>query len=344
MRKQPVASQSLDWCKILTRNDVPSVALTCRQYHQLLLPLLFHLFGLPPAPIQYASLTLNRYHSCKGNPPSISQYREPHVVPGSPSPDTLTMLNMAFHLTSIPRLKCTIHGGHFEVIIHQVNRLRCALQRLSVDDVELVFGPIVQDAEGRRLTPDQDVRLWTDSFGGLLNTIVRKRAKRLAIRDGAIMTKAYYHAPIAFSTSQSIFNRFTSTPFIYRATQESKYLGFSGFIRDPSLSVIAPDFPANISSQITTLEISSEIMITPPFSHWTSSLIKASPNFTTLILSNFSLLPKIWELALTLFSNCLNAAKCILTSFSLTWCSSPPKPSLIEFLHNLPNLTTLILG
>ncbi|TFK62406.1 hypothetical protein BDN72DRAFT_964584 [Pluteus cervinus] len=327
----------------LTHEDALSLALTCRHLHRFLIPHLLEEFGVHGRPGARVSLDLQRYtlledlHDCSYNPYAVECCR---------SPDSLTMINLAFHLSTIPKLECTLHGVRLKPIVHQINRLRTTLSRFSsVNEVELVFGQATHHhcTLGDKRTPDDEVRLWTESLGSLLNTILEKGGKRLAVREGMVMTCVYFGLPPLILEHRTTLRR--GFIALRLALQRAKRYptSFNIFKHGLTRSVIVPAFPDSNQSQIVTFEISSQILFTTPFSQWTFCLIKSSPSLTTLVLSDLALSQDTWSEYLSFLRVCLSNSGCELTSFSFLRCPSAPVRTINSFLRHLPSLVTLIL-
>ncbi|TFK67313.1 hypothetical protein BDN72DRAFT_961099 [Pluteus cervinus] len=334
--------QDREW---ITLTEFLNLALSCKHFYGLLMPVLLSRFDLLGNPLKAASLSLNRYKDLPGfaHPPQNSW-----GIPSSPLPDSLSILDVAFHIQSIPKLQCTFHGYFFDVIVHQVKRLNHALSRLlDVEDIELIFGPADNgyDLRGRLDTRDDVLQLWIDAFGGLLNTTVQKGPRRLAVRDGFVMIQTFLRpGPSERSTKPA-----KTSPFHFITTlwkpQKPHYIGIHGeVIRAPPHSIIVPHFPATIrETQISTLEICSPIMFLPPFSYWTFSLLKVSPMLTVLVMSDLIVFSSMWGSYLSLLSDCLSTAGSTLLSFTMIRCRPMSAAVIVGFLCNLPNLMTLVL-
>ncbi|TFK65438.1 hypothetical protein BDN72DRAFT_845606 [Pluteus cervinus] len=408
----------------LSQKDVLQLAVTCKVLHGVLLPILLSQVGIEA---ESASLHLCQYKS-NATASSLQNFRNPNAIQGTPSPDSLSLVKLAFWIKSIPKLKCTIHGGGFPAIIEQINRLEEMMGRFaSLDEVEIVFGQADPGVVGWSATVDKDIMVWVNSFCALLRRVVEKEAKRFAVREGMVMCRVDYiplpgdtsrpalrdvgsktslrvvelsrkatnstgnlkevkkkkyrlwkmivaplrayfslkfgrskHEPIALdatgggsSTSPAPTSAPPETPRPRKSNRDIRQLPYLGLRRElgqfherrhPNLISLVPKYCGRIPrTQLETLEIASEILVTPPFSHWTLDLIKASPHLTTLILSNLALTVDSSQAWLSRLVDSLSASGCILTSLSLLGCWSIRFEDLLRFIGRFEDLEELVM-
>lgn len=265
--------------------------------------------SFPPRNYTYAPLS--------GPPPSTQSH---HPL------DALSALNVAFYLTKLRRLHIQFiqDSDHVRVLQQQLKRVtRFASRLTTIEEVCLIFNKPGQNYHHFGGDVDTALYNWTIAFGGLLNVVLEKGCQSLSIQYGAALTHCYHfgrvrtipslvsaNAPLT-ATVVAISNAVTTDANLQNTVPSVLEGPGWRFYRSPvddspsrhmlvhlSPSLVSPN-PSSPSSFLTHFTLSSPMLLRPPCSQWTISLLHNSP-ISHLTLSDLYLFADIWSAMLPL--------------------------------------------
>ncbi|KAF7367718.1 hypothetical protein MSAN_00835600 [Mycena sanguinolenta] len=310
---------------VVSDTTVYFLALVCRQLHFVALPIYFSRQGLTPSS---KSITINMHEDRR---------------------DLLAALKSALFIPDIENIKCIFPHPScisiFPLLIH-LARLETYISGLSsVKSVALHLD--VRGSVCLSVGNDRSLRAWTAALESLLNCIVEKKCVSLTIMDGSQFTRAYEPTPPV--TRQSKLARLLSAvPRLLRRSTK----GMQEFRRVPRQgdAYIEMGIPLSVyrSSNLTSLEIHSTILVLPPGLHWTLAALRTCP-ITSLTLGRRIEESGGWWTALPLIAS----AATQLTSLTLWesnlmshggYTDSFTEVSTLDFISRLPQLRHIIIS
>ncbi|TFK74203.1 hypothetical protein BDN72DRAFT_833511 [Pluteus cervinus] len=210
--------------------------------------------------------------------------------------DTLSALAIAFDLKSIDNLTCVLFP-YVSTTSNQHKRFIRILNRLThVKSIRIIFDPT-----GAFVDKCLWLRtyLWRDIMSDLLNISVEKGCEELYVESRGYCYNSTPYLRLAkpkppFKLLGKVLSPKTSagpelavTPYRYRG--------------DPKLQPIPLSDVARNRTRLKHLQISSILLLRPPYSYWTYSILDAASSLTSLELSGFSDVSKereIWRVTL----------------------------------------------
>ncbi|KAJ7115439.1 hypothetical protein C8R44DRAFT_880738 [Mycena epipterygia] len=238
------------------------------------------------------------------------------------------------HLTCIfPHPSCTSifpilpHLRRLEHLISRLTSLRhVALHLDSLGSICLSVGD------------DAGLQAWTSHLQDLLNCIVRRQCRSLVIIGGAQFTKAY---ELGWTASHRSRIHRVLVPIRKRLclrsdeTYEFRRASKQGHSH---VHMVLPSTSYR-SSQLTSLNIQSAILIRPPGLQWTLAALR-NCRTTSLILCFRVSEPIIWTMALPLIASVAPH----LTTLVLLAAESLPDSDVLTFISRLPLLIHLTIS
>ncbi|KAJ7657181.1 hypothetical protein DFH06DRAFT_1409328, partial [Mycena polygramma] len=274
---------------VLTRAILPTetllgLARLCQRLYLIALPLYFERHGVDP---NAKSVVINMRQDCR---------------------DTLQVLQAALFTPQTENITCIFPHPDCKSILpllRHLSRLERYISRLPV--VKHVTLQLDNRGSGcLSVGGDRQLRAWASALESLLNCIVRKRCTSLNVMYGGQFTRAYELAPPA--TDHGVISRFLLNRRLRNETHAFHRVPSQGRTR---IEMALPRSSYR-SSQLTSLEIHSAILLLPPGLSWTLRALRNCP-ITSLTLSRPAEAAIPWSTVLPL----LASAGCGLTSVVL---------------------------
>ncbi|KAK0223049.1 hypothetical protein IW262DRAFT_1294923 [Armillaria fumosa] len=291
-----------------------TISLTCKRLHDICLTHYLSRFGISH-PAETCSFTLRNV-------------AEPH-------PDAISGLRVALFVPSIRHLVCTFDDALPEseapppaTIVATVQRLHNLLLKLkSVNRMTLRFRGRDWNNGSVNVT-DVLLASWSSAIGDLLNLALDKSCTYLCIVDGKVMTYAYQ-----FSRAG---RRYPSN--VLTISKRTAIRGPDWTFRRVKMgtSTILVD-EATIPNELHSLDIQSSMLLLPPLSHWTLSVLTV---ITSLTISHISLAGHMWTALLPTVAQYASGIE----ELRIAACPDITIDDLVAFLAQLPNLKILILS
>ncbi|TFK74221.1 hypothetical protein BDN72DRAFT_893212 [Pluteus cervinus] len=331
----------------LGTTELLALAKTCQEFNVLCLRRFFSLHEIDePTNLFQATLELTSL---------------PDAAAGNP----FDGLAVAFDITTIEDLHCILQPSPsfpLQRILHVLRRVIWAIERLHrIRNVTLTlemgngFTMIYED----QLSVLQE---WKEVMGSFLNMFVEKGCESLKVFRGCLPLKiqsqmdilgtntlAHHPRSNILQRAKSLFADKDRSESISRVspTIENALVMWSAY-KDreiPPLYLDSRDLVhlsegAGASSQLKHLQISSKVLLRPPCSHWTYSILQ-TPNLTSLHL--YYILPEEAAWA-HIFSWIFLSVRTQLRELSIELCYGLPMMPLIDFVVGLQGLTHLKLA
>lgn len=230
---------------VLEREDVLSLAQSCKSLHGVLIPTVLALFNLgDPLSMQSICLEITR-------------------CPALPKPDALCALETLLNLDSISKLSCDVKAWDIETVIVQLGRLKHFVARLpSVQEFSIQFDPGCD--MGKFL---YDRRTWINTFNGLFNLILEKQCEKLVVVRGPCRLDGGVEYQLPIRTGVHALNGYLNWAYgtvtdRYQPPTDTIRWCFWVLCRDiGAQSVFTEMSPSLGESHLTTLKISSMMML-----------------------------------------------------------------------------------
>ncbi|KAJ7717982.1 hypothetical protein B0H16DRAFT_1897771 [Mycena metata] len=295
-----------------------SLALVCRTFHFIALPLYLAEHGFRPSSTQVSIQMGPR--GCK----------------------LLTGLLIALFTPKTDSIHCTFphpSGTSIFPLLPYLERLERYISRLSsVESVSLDFSSsgCPEPSRCRCLSTGDDtaLRAWGAHLRRLLNCIVRKNCSSLSFNGGTAFTAAYEPAPpppprTRFASIRNILPRI----FLPRRTVKGFQRVAEQGRQDVKMSL--PMF-LGLTSNLRSLSIGSAILILPPALNWTLMALRPIESLT---LRTRAVTAIQWRSVLPLIATAARS----LTSLDL-WVTEripPSRTDILQFISCLPRLRSL---
>ncbi|TFK66175.1 hypothetical protein BDN72DRAFT_860069 [Pluteus cervinus] len=273
------------------------LACVCRRFQSIYLPLYLATYGIHD-PANFLNLTIQ----------GDARDRDAQCAP-----DALSALQVAFYITKVKHLRILFEQDHDQVrtLMYQIKRLSRLVGRLeNIERVTLVFNKPGQQYNHYGRDIDEALKKWTEAFGGVLNMIVTRSCQSLTIQHGSAMTHCYHFEHLRDPTMDFVPARSVgdsalpppppalqssipaTLPDVMRGTSWRFYRATLNR-RDDNVFLVDLSPEAKASTALTSFTIQSPMLLRPPCSQWTISLLEASP-ITHLTLSDLYLYSDIW--------------------------------------------------
>ncbi|TFK74223.1 hypothetical protein BDN72DRAFT_833525 [Pluteus cervinus] len=344
---------------ILEPTELLVLAKTCRQFNALSIRQFFLLHKVDnPSKLFQGTLELSFLPREEDSVGLELTHKDPTTF-NDAGGNTFEGLAVAFDIMTIEHLHCIIHHSTPDPYpltryLNVLRRVIWAVRRLQhIGRVTLKL-----EMGGYLLITHEDersiIRQWKEVMGTLLNLLVEKGCENLEVSHGTFPLRPLQDMFILnvdplpgrqniLQRTKSLFTR-KSKP-ISPTMKDTDAIGTPTvdrqavrFFRD-SLDLIHLSKSARDSSRLRHLEISSRVLLHPPCSHWTYSILQTS-NLTSLSLY------MIYEASLThMLSWLLLPIRSQLRELSIELCSRLPSAApLIDLIVGLRALTHLKLA
>ncbi|KAK0204631.1 hypothetical protein DFS33DRAFT_1382550 [Desarmillaria ectypa] len=291
-----------------------TISLTCERLHDICLTQYLSRFGISH-PTETCSFTLR----------NVTELR----------PDAISGLRVALFVPSIRHLVCTFDDALPEseapspaTIITTVRRLQSLLLKLkSVKKITLRFRGRDWNSGSVNVT-DTLLASWTSAIGDLLNLALEKSCTYLCIVDGKVMNYAYQFSRAGRGYPSNVLTTSKRTAirgpdWIFRRVK----MGTSTILVDEAI----------IPNELHSLDIQSSMLLLPPLSQWTLSVLTV---ITSLTISHISLAGHMWTALLPTVAQYASGIE----ELCVAVCPDITIDDLIAFLALLPKLRTLTLS
>ncbi|KAJ7232454.1 hypothetical protein B0H12DRAFT_1239651 [Mycena haematopus] len=300
------------------------LALVCRRLHFVALPIYFSRHGLTP--------------SSKSIVIAMVEDRR----------DVLAALKTALFIPHTENIRCIFPHPSccsiFPLLLH-LTRLENYISRLpSVKHVTLCLD--VRGSMCLSVGNDDGLRAWAASLESLLNCIVKKQCECLTMVYGAQFTKAYQltSPPIRRGKMMHLLSAVPRLARTRRPTSE-----IQEFRRDPRqghthIEMALPSI--HHSSNLSSLEIYSAILVLPPGLYWTLTALRTCP-ITSLTLGWRGEESIPWRTVLPLIASAASQ----LTSITLCeadvifgYTDSSTEVGILDFISRFPQLRHIAIS
>lgn len=224
------------------------------------------------------------------------------------SPDSLLGLAISTNLITIDYLVCYLYGGRssssgLEVMqrrLLQLCRVVNRLDKISRFRIYLLgnFGP-----PSGSVIFDVDLKIWTDSIGCLLNTVINNGCIDLTVHSGYWSQEPYnFHTINPRNPLQAI--RYLARRLADSKQSEILLFGPSWQFSRPQEGnypepIVMNSSPRSLaSSALSSFTIQSRMFLVPPFLGWTVSILSHGTNITSLTFKLSHLKSEIWRIVL----------------------------------------------
>ncbi|KAF8151442.1 hypothetical protein B0H34DRAFT_727606 [Crassisporium funariophilum] len=260
-----------------------------------------------------------------------------------------TSLQSVQSLTCIFPTQCIVEDNRSLQRLHQkVYQLCRVIRRLNfVSDVIICLDWKVAGFDDGRLISDAVLQRWSDCMGQLLNSIIEKDCTLLRVQYGSRLKDSYNFHPL--NPSRVPFSQLTQ--FIRQNFQTG---GDRTFLKGPGwefrratsatkgyskciVTKLSPE--AARACILHSFAINSPIMLLPPVSHWTFSLLYSSSTITSLSFGKIRLKPKVWGIVLPMIAEAV-CDQLKEVSFKGT-CWGIHTDHILQFLCSMKQLETL---
>ncbi|KAK0469961.1 uncharacterized protein EV420DRAFT_1497688 [Desarmillaria tabescens] len=291
-----------------------SISLTCKRLHDICLTQYLARFGINH-PTETCSFTLR----------NVTELR----------PDAISGLRVALFVQSIRHLVCTFDDALPETeasspatIITTVRRLHSLLLKLkSVNRMTLKFRGRDWNSGSVNVT-DALLDLWSSAIGDLLNLALEKSCTYLCMVDGKVMNYAYQ-----FCRSSRGYPLNVLTTSRRTAIRGPDWMFRR--VKTGSLTILVDE--ATTPNELRSLDIQSSMLLLPPLSQWTLSVLTT---ITSLTISHISLAGHMWTALLPTVAQYASDIE----ELHVAGCPDITIDDLVEFLALLPKLKILILS
>ncbi|TFK74215.1 hypothetical protein BDN72DRAFT_893206 [Pluteus cervinus] len=250
--------------------------------------------------------------------------------------DPLSGLITAFQIKSVTELNVEFHEcgpkGTSVSRLEPYWKLLRALQRLEhVKELTVGFDHWYLDDQ----TPLEDELTMKrkQAITDLFNTCLEKGCEYFAIQSSAL----FLRPALLPKTGLSGFLHSALNPHLFRRGPQRAIIPYAPLFDEKEVDFIPLLDSSRKSSKLRSLMISAPMMLYPPCSYWTYSVL-STPNLTSLTLYQVDFLPLYWEAA---FSWLIHPLKNNLLDFNISYCSEVPVKPFLTFLLNLTALTHL---
>ncbi|KAF8642067.1 hypothetical protein AX16_009683 [Volvariella volvacea WC 439] len=276
--------------------------------------------------------------------------------------DDLSTFIIAFDIHCVGQLTCRFQWRG-DLMIYDCWRLYLAISRLDTLHALQLELPLHEPLMG--YASDTLLRRWVNIFGGLLNEALRKGCKRLVVRRGQGIAGAYRF--VGFLTQSNLDKALFGTraflgrkpaldvrPHGYWARTGSQILASlkskpppslqSPIASKSSLIELGPRCCHLSSIHLSSIEVSSHILLRPPFSQWVYEVFQASPHLTSLAVSYLTMQgTKEYDIMISTVSKWISQP---LTSLTLQQLFPPmPSSAMNDFFSRIDvsKLTRLVV-
>ncbi|CAA7264519.1 unnamed protein product [Cyclocybe aegerita] len=338
---------------VLSARDFYALAIVCRRLHELALPLFLTAHDITD-PTQEAVIL-------------VSKWAPVHRL--TREPDGLAGLSIATHVTSIKRLRLffqdtnyTRERNYFQQAAHLTHAVRRAMNFVSgltsIDEagISLIRDPyhVVQShsAPGVAHSELSEIQEWSSALEGLLNAILERGCQHLTVqyeaaietglqfREKGIIKKALTH--LSRGVPHQKRNEANFTAFEW---QFSKSYNESPNKIPPGEDVVEPAVLSCLPQErpiLCSLTIHTPVLLLPPFTNWTLTLLHTQTNLTSLSFAHIKFAPMTWHLLLPFVADAVSSR---LTELSvLEQCPYLGALDLLRFVARLHQLEKLVIG
>ncbi|KAJ3506079.1 hypothetical protein NLJ89_g7071 [Agrocybe chaxingu] len=337
---------------VLSVRDFYILAIVCRQLHELALPLFLTAHDITD-PIHEAAIF-------------VSKWAPVHWL--TREPDGLAGLSIATHVTSIKRLRLffqdtnnTSERNYFQQASHLAHAVRRAtnfvsgLTSIEEAGISLIWDPyhIVQShsAPGAPHSELSEIQEWSSALEGLLNAILERGCQHLTVqyeaaietglqfREKGIIKKALMHLSRGLPRQKRNEANFTAFEWqLSKSYNESpnKVPSSEVDVEPAVLSFLPQQRPI-----LDSLSIHTPVLLLPPFTNWTLTLLHTQTNLTSLSFAHIKFAPMTWHLLLPFVADALSSR---LTELSiLEQCPYLAALDLLRFVARLHRLEKLVV-
>ncbi|KAJ7092918.1 hypothetical protein B0H15DRAFT_832950 [Mycena belliarum] len=260
--------------------------------------------------------------------------------------DLLATLQSALFVPQVTRITCVFpHPCCTSIVplLPHLRRLQTFITRLpAVEHVTLVLDASNSADMCLSVGDDKGLEAWAAHLEALLNCIVRKHCKSLALVHGGQFTSAYELRPLPLPSRRA--QLLAPVQQLLSLCRKTTSMDFEiAFRRDPrqGLIRIGIDMPPAVASaaQLAFIDIQSSILLVPPGLQWTLTALRCA-RITSLSLNLGVLKASVWSAVAPL----LASASLYLTSLVLLEAGFVHESDLFPFLAQLPRLTSLTLA
>ena len=351
-------------------NELCSLAMVCRMLHDLSLPLFLISHGIVD-PQQSAVVHILEWTPKIAD--NISVNVHPDALVGLSmdfSLKSVKHLRCYFQdLSGGPRRDLSIpfqRAAHLPFAIRRLEHFVRGLNNVRKVEISLVWDPyfVMQTAKGKDIkrgayAPINEIQDWISSFASLLDVVMEKGCMSLTVEyDAAIkgpfklkgMRRVMRKARVFISHNVHMLQRDANlggrhmAPTVQweleRQVQDAIYRSSSlvdfDVIEANLLSSIAHAKPT-----LHSLAIHSPVLLLPPFTNWTLSVLQRHTNLTSLSFAYISFTEDVWSFLLPLIAEAVCGR---LTELEvLRNCPHLDAVDLLRFLTKLPLLKKLVI-
>ena len=325
----------------LSQRDLLSMSYLSRRLRSLALPIFLAAHGIED-PERETSIYVIEW-----NPDKVSSTDRPDALSGLTNLSTLSRVEhfrCFFQDADAKNFRNTFQLGYD--LPHAVSRVAKFIQPLKhvgKAEIYLVWDPYFVTRERTASNvPVPEIRRWTNAFGYLLNLLVVRGCTSLTVQYPAVFEPAFSFKSTnavrkAFSyLSHNVLRRDDQTPQVEwelpRPVHEEK---------SNSDVVDSPTFPSTsvAPKHIQSLSIHSPVLLLPPFTNWTLSLLRAHPHLTSISFAHLFIAKDAWSTLLPLIAAAVSDKLVHLSFFKD--CPNLDVADLFSFLSHLPNLRYL---
>ncbi|TFK62056.1 hypothetical protein BDN72DRAFT_849089 [Pluteus cervinus] len=327
--------------KIFVTNDFPrenliSIARVSRRFNSIAIPAVLALYGIRQPSKQFKACVW-----CGTAVQLFSEGKRGKV-------DVLSGLALGFDITEVEELDWRIDAERsytMDVLFKDYGRLLRILQRLQrIKTASISFEGLNYFSAWAGAAP---IGIWRGLMEGILNVLVERGCKSLVIYHGSLVAQIFVKTKkrgesegvaVMVQRTKNLFGVSTTSPTLEGPTWKMARSKASVPMKLANLSEAA-----RRSSQLQRIHISSCMLLHPPLSHWTYSIL-ATPSLTSLTLCGLEFTALEWEAILSWLAIPLKAKLVELTIERCHRFTTSTATSLIEFIVQLGSLTHLRLG
>lgn len=263
--------------------------------------------------------------------------------------DAISGLKVALAPPSIEHLTFNIPAsamlaGH---ILWNLQRLRDLIDHLHlIRTVDIECDPNASTYRPTFRLGGPYMEQWSDVMSGLLNTILEKGCSSLQVRWKRIIFDEPY--VVRFSSGSRVWAKLVYA--ISRTTRNSLKLGMQGvgwkYVRSGSPEhPLPPDVCAQLSesarngSKLESLTLTDELLFSPPFIHWTLSVLRTFP-ITCLAIHQIRIGVARWTTILDIIASSMPQ----LRQLTIDGCRNIPLRGILALVSATPHIQEVSLG
>ncbi|KAF8889409.1 hypothetical protein CPB84DRAFT_1447096 [Gymnopilus junonius] len=293
---------------VLSQRDLLNISFLSTRFRSLALPIFLANHGIPD-PERETSFYVFEWN--------------PNSVRVTTRPDALSGLAHLTTLSKVDRLRCFFQDADYKTFrntFQQASNLPYAVTRVAkfvqtlkhveTAEIYLIWDPYFVNRErSSPYVPMAEIRRWTNAFGYLLNLLVVRGCSSLTIQYSAAFEPAFQFKSVnamrkAFSyLSHNVLHRDGQPPQLEWELQRPLNEGKSS-----NKVVESPTFPSSsvASKRIASLSIHSPVLLLPPFTNWTLSLLRAHPQLSSISFAYIPISKDLWAIILPFIADAMS--------------------------------------